>query len=84
MKEIIATLSSKGQVTIPAEVRKRLGLTSGDKLVFEIEDDQVRIKPVTFTLESAYGSVEPLHRPEDFDRLIREAKAERAARKRES
>lgn len=84
MKEIVATLTSKGQVTIPAEVRQRLGLKSGDKLAFEIEDDQVRIKPVTFTLESAYGSVEPLHRPEDFDQLIREAKADRATRKRAS
>lgn len=81
MKEIIATLTSNGQVTIPAEVRKRLGLKRGDKLTFEIEDDQVHIKPVTFTLESAYGSVEPLHRPEDVDELIYEAKAERAARK---
>lgn len=29
----ITTLGAKGQVVIPAEVRKNLGLTNGDKLV---------------------------------------------------
>lgn len=39
MKEIISTMTSKGQVTLPAEIRKRLGLTAGDKLSFVIEDE---------------------------------------------
>jgi AbrB family looped-hinge helix DNA binding protein len=38
MKEIVSTVSSKGQVTIPVEVRKRLGLGRGDKLSFVIAD----------------------------------------------
>lgn len=39
MKEIVSTLTSKGQVTIPAEVRRHLGLAQGDKLSFVIADD---------------------------------------------
>ena len=35
----VATLTSKGQVTIPISVRKKLGLKQGDKIVF-IEDTQ--------------------------------------------
>jgi len=30
----IAKITSKGQITIPAEIRKDLGLGSGDKLAF--------------------------------------------------
>lgn len=39
-----ATLTSKGQLTIPKEVRERLGLKPGDGLIFEFEDDSVRLK----------------------------------------
>lgn len=34
-----ATLTSKGQVTIPAEVRKRLRLKAGDRIAFVFERD---------------------------------------------
>jgi antitoxin PrlF len=39
-----ATLTSKGQLTIPKEVRERLGSRSGDRVVFELEDDSARMK----------------------------------------
>ncbi|WP_051006747.1 AbrB/MazE/SpoVT family DNA-binding domain-containing protein [Nitrolancea hollandica] len=78
-KAVTATITSKGQVTIPAAVRKRLKLQTGDTVAFEIQDEQVSLKPVAFTLESAFGSV-PTGVPQDFEELIREAKAERAKR----
>jgi len=34
-----ATLTSKGQVTIPAEVRKAMGLSAGERVVFTQLDD---------------------------------------------
>ena len=39
-----ATLTSKGQLTIPKDVRDRLGLESGDRVVFEFEGDVVRLR----------------------------------------
>ncbi len=39
-----AKLTSKGQLTIPKDVRDRLGLKSGDRVVFEFEDDAVRLR----------------------------------------
>ena len=38
------TLTSKGQLTVPKDVRERLGLKSGDRVVFEFEGDSVRLK----------------------------------------
>jgi AbrB family looped-hinge helix DNA binding protein len=73
-------MTQRGQVTVPAEVRKLLGLKPRDKVAFAIDDGEVRLLPVSFTLESAFGSVEPLSDSDDFDRQIREAKEERAER----
>jgi len=39
MKEILSTITSKGQITIPAEVREHLGLKPKDKIAFIIEDE---------------------------------------------
>ena len=78
MKEILTTITQRGQVTVPAEVRRLLGAKSGDELAFRIEGDEVHLVPVEFTLETAYGSVTPLHRPEDFDAMIAEAMEEQA------
>jgi len=38
---MIATLSSKGQVTMPKTIRDKFGLDSGDKLDFLCRDDGV-------------------------------------------
>jgi len=37
----IARISSKGQITIPIEIRKRLGLKEGDKVVFIEKDNNI-------------------------------------------
>ena len=36
----ISRVTSKGQVTIPSEVRKALDIEQGDELVFEVREDQ--------------------------------------------
>src|SRR5438105_3286645 len=76
-KEFQATVTQRGQVTIPAEVRRMFGTKRGDKVSFAIEGDQVRLRPARFTLESSFGSVTPMHRPEDFERIKEEALEDR-------
>jgi antitoxin PrlF len=34
-----STISSEGQITVPLEIRDRLGLKEGDRLEFVISDD---------------------------------------------
>ena len=50
----IATVTSKGQVTIPAPVRAALGISSGDRLDF------VEISPGQFAIVAATKSVRAL------------------------
>lgn len=40
-----STLTSKGQVTVPQEVRTRLGLKRGDRVEFVTEGDRTVIRP---------------------------------------
>lgn len=60
----IATLTSKGQVTIPKEVRGHLSLKSGDRLDFIIQSDgQVVLRPATVDVRSLRGILMPPARP---------------------
>src|SRR5438046_4757705 len=42
-------ITSKGQVTIPAEIRERLGLLPNSEVTFEVTGDSVRIRKVKDT-----------------------------------
>lgn len=71
MKEIITTMTVKGQVTIPVEIRNLLGLKAKDKVAFNIKEDTVSIAPSKYCLENIYGIVKPLNHPEDFKKLTK-------------
>ena len=43
---LIARVSRRYQVVIPREVRKKLGIKEGDRVVFEIDGDEIRIRKV--------------------------------------
>lgn len=62
MKEILSTITSKGQITIPAEVRRHLGVVKSDKIAFLLEPDgTVRLAapryPDIASLRGAAGSL---------------------------
>ena len=50
---VIATMTSKGQLTIPKAVREALGLREGDQVRFEIDQTSARatLEPVRFRPE---------------------------------
>jgi AbrB family looped-hinge helix DNA binding protein len=53
-----AKLTSKGQITIPLEVRERLGLDTGDRVDFIIRDSgEIVVEPATVDLLELRGSV---------------------------
>ena len=52
----VATLTSKGQTTIPKEIRDLLGLAPGDKLDFVVESDgRVVLRPATLDVRQLRG-----------------------------
>lgn len=75
MKELLATISSKGQATIPVEVRQRLGVGAWDKIAFVLTDEgTVELRAARFTIESLLGSVAALaNESDDLKREIAEA-----------
>lgn len=81
MKEFVATISSKGQVTIPVDIRRKLGVETSDKVAFVIaETGEVELRPIRFRVADLRGIVPALRGREtvDFDDQIAEAFAERA------
>jgi AbrB family looped-hinge helix DNA binding protein len=83
MKEIISTITSKGQVTIPAEIRRLLGVGTNDKISFVIGDEgEVHLKPPRFsTIESLRGAAGSLKRPLSKKEMLEIAHGEAAASK---
>lgn len=53
---MLATLTSKGQVTLPKEIRDALKLSSGAKLDFSLQPDgSVNVRPMKNSIASLFG-----------------------------
>lgn len=73
------TLSSKSQITLPADIVRALGLKAGDKLVAELIDDRIVLlpRPANWT-EYFKGSTKGLWGTEaEIDRYIAEERGSR-------
>jgi AbrB family looped-hinge helix DNA binding protein len=71
----VSTITSKGQTTVPKEVRDALNLTPGDKLTWEVNGGRVAItteRPAFFRWE---GVVK--HGPRDVVKAVEEARKRR-------
>lgn len=66
MQTLKTTLTSKGQVTIPQAIRRRLGLKAHDQVEFEMEGDSARLRRAKSSLLDGFGAVTPVSQPEDF------------------
>jgi AbrB family looped-hinge helix DNA binding protein len=67
-------MTRKGQVTIPKEIRDRLGVKEGEKVLFVMRGEEVVLKVVKGTILDLRGSVQPSSRPEDFDKIRQSVK----------
>lgn len=71
-----ATLTSKGQVTIPKAVRNRLHLQAGDKVEFVFHENSVEMIPVSGSVQDLKGMVAKPEKAislDEMDRAIRES-----------
>ena len=81
----VAKVTSKGQVTIPASVRRELGLDAGDRLLFVLEDDGrvvlygSNLQVLRAAQQAFRGKAEEagLEGPEDVVELVKSVREER-------
>jgi len=58
-------IDSRGRLTVPREVRHKLGLSAGDRVVFVVEDEQVVLRflrsavPVTKGRRTSASHISP-------------------------
>ena len=50
-----STITSKGQVTVPAEVRRRMNVGPGDRVVFREENGAYYIEPAAAAVDRLAG-----------------------------
>lgn len=59
-----AKVTSKGQVTLPKELRKRLGIQNGSRIRFNIpETGPVQVEPVLYDLEDLWRIADESGKP---------------------
>ena len=75
---VTATLTSKGQLTIPKVVRDSLHLHTGDRVAFVVHNDEEAVlKPVTKSVDEVFGR---LHSAAQSRKSVEEMKAAVAER----
>ena len=68
-----STLTRKGQVTIPKEIRDSLGIKEGDRVFFVQRGNEVVLKVLQGTILDLKGSVS-VTASQDFDEVRRRVK----------
>lgn len=48
-------MTNRGQITIPAEIRAKLRLNSGNKFEFLLKDDQIIMMPINKSIRGLKG-----------------------------
>lgn len=68
----IVSITSQGQISIPANIRRELGFTKNNKAIVSVEKGKLTIEPVKDLLELG-GSLKHARRVKTSPREIREA-----------
>ena len=54
-KTFATTLTQRGQITLPAEIHRALGVRPRKKVTFTMDGDEIRLVAQKHTLESVHG-----------------------------
>ena len=57
VKELRTVVTRKGQVTVPAEIRRELGLKQGDRVAFILEEGEVRLARTGSVVQRTAGAL---------------------------
>ena len=73
-----SSVSPKGQITLPAEIRRQLGLSPKDRVAITMVNGTVQVTPAVERLRRHFGSVPPLEKPLDWKEVERIAAEDHA------
>jgi AbrB family looped-hinge helix DNA binding protein len=78
-----AKVMSKGQITLPVDIRNKMGLSTGDRVALIYENNRViMMNPAIYAMEMLQKEMEGefakagIHREEDIMDVVREVRAE--------
>lgn len=73
---MLATVTSKGQITLPKSIRDQLAITAGTQLDFVVVDGVIQARPINRSVREIFGLLKKPGRkaisPEDMDKAIAE------------
>ncbi|HEX9664968.1 MAG TPA: AbrB/MazE/SpoVT family DNA-binding domain-containing protein [Thermodesulfobacteriota bacterium] len=72
-EEYIRTVTQKGQVTIPANIRKLLGVGPNDKIAFILEGNKIHLTSTRSVVERTAGAFKSRIRPSKVVELRKKA-----------
>jgi antitoxin PrlF len=77
-----SSVTTKGQVTIPIELRERLGIKPGDRVGFVDEDGRILLQRQETAIEAVFGLVKTKQGVtlEQMDEVIASGRSRRAGR----
>jgi antitoxin PrlF len=52
------TISSRGQITLPADIRKRMGIVAGGVVILEEREDEIALRPAAVLEIETYSDVD--------------------------
>jgi antitoxin PrlF len=82
MNRLSSTVTSKGQITIPREIRRRLGLHEGDKVEFVMDGERTLIcrnRQEANPFDQYIGALSAFRGKEDLNAWIREMRDEESS-----
>jgi AbrB family looped-hinge helix DNA binding protein len=75
MEEHVTTVTRKGQITLPAKIRRALGIKQGDKVIVSLAasgSKEVTVRSAPSVADLTFGAISPRNRPEDLRELRKE------------
>jgi len=79
LKELVSSVSPKGQVTIPVEIRRLMGVKAKDKVAFTVSGSEVKIAAASGGLSSSFMAVPALKKQRSLREVTDIAHEEHAA-----
>jgi AbrB family looped-hinge helix DNA binding protein len=76
--EQVSSVSPKGQITLPADVRRRLGIKPKDKVSISLQGEVVVLKKAASELRAGYRSIPALTTRKSLEELTEIAAEEHA------